>query len=249
MFSLKTSSKNKKLIIFVLVAFLAIQNFAMIEIYKLNFPYAYDMTSLTIFVDYMNSDGDYTANEFFDELLANQNSRGIIFPKLIVSPYYLISNFDSGNIFYFLWIILSFTLLMHFLIIKKINPKLYWTLIPIAAFLYSPLINNNYWNYSHIIMLLPGFSIVAVIYLLSKKLTTKTTIGAVGLSLVATFSIPLALPIWIAGSFVMLRTFIKNKISSLKFVLLYFSWFVDRVCLLHYWFYVLCVRILLCNLL
>ena len=105
------SSKNQNRIIFFFVAFLAIQGFSLIEIYKINYPYAYDMTSMTIFIDYMYADGDYTIQEFFDELLTETNSRGIIFPKLVVLPNYILNNFDSGNIFYLNWIIISLTLI------------------------------------------------------------------------------------------------------------------------------------------
>ena len=112
MINYKLSSKSQNRIIFFFVAFLAIQGFSLVEIYKINYPYAYDMTSMTVFIDYMYADGDYTIQEFFDELLADTNSRGIIFPKLVVSPNYILNNFDSGNIFYLNWIIISLTLTM-----------------------------------------------------------------------------------------------------------------------------------------
>ena len=156
------------------VAFLAIQGFSLIEIYKINYPYAYDMTSMTIFIDYMYADGDYTIQEFFDELLTETNSRGIIFPKLVVSPNYILNNFDSGNIFYLNWIIISLTLTMFFLILRNNNPKLYWTLIPISAFLFSPLINNNYWNYTITIWYLAGFCTVSAVYFLNKIILSET---------------------------------------------------------------------------
>ena len=223
MINYKLSSKSQNRIIFFFVAFLAIQGFSLIEIYKINYPYAYDMTSMTIFIDYMYADGDYTIQEFFDELLTDTNSRGIIFPKLVVSPNYILNNFDSGNIFYLNWIIISLTLTMFFLILRNNNPKLYWTLIPISAFLFSPLINNNYWNYTITIWYLAGFCTVSAVYFLNKNHTIRNTIGVIIFSIIATYSIPLGLPVWIIGSLTMFRSYIHKKIWTRKIPIIYFS--------------------------
>ena len=223
MINYKFSSKSQNRIIFFFVAFLAIQGFSLVEIYKINYPYAYDMTSMTIFIDYMYADGDYTIQEFFDELLTETNSRGIIFPKLVVSPNYILNNFDSGNIFYLNWIIISLTLMMFFLILRNNNPKLYWTLIPISAFLFSPLINNNYWNYTITIWYLAGFCTVSAVYFLSKNHTIRNIIGVIIFSIIATYSIPLGLPVWIIGSLTMFRSYIHKKIWARKIPIIYFS--------------------------
>ena len=223
MINYKLSSKSQNRIIFFFVAFLAIQGFSLVEIYKINYPYAYDMTSMTLFIDYMYADGDYTIQEFFDELLADTNSRGIIFPKLVVSPNYILNNFDSGNIFYLNWIIISLTLTMFFLILRNNNPKLYWTLIPISAFLFSPLINNNYWNYTITIWYLAGFCTVSAVYFLNKNHTIRNTIGVIIFSIIATYSIPLGLPVWIIGSLTMFRSYIHKKIWARKIPIIYFS--------------------------
>ena len=223
MINFKISIKKQNTIIFLFVAFLAIQGFALIEIYKINFPYAYDTTSMRIFIDYMYADGDYTVQELFDELLSDTNSRGIIFPKLIVMPNYLLNNFDSGNIFYLNWILISLTLMMIFLTIRNKNPKLYWTLIPISAFLFSPLVNNNYFNYTITIWYLAGFCVVTVVYFLSKNHTIRNTVGVIIFSIIATYSIPLALPVWIIGSLTMFRSYIRKKIWAQKIPIIYFS--------------------------
>jgi len=215
--------KKQNTIIFLFVAFLAIQGFSLIEIYKINFPYVYDTTSMSIFIDYMYADGDYTIQEFFDELLSDTNSRAIIFPKLIVTPNYLLNNFDSGNIFYLNWILISLTLLMIFLTIRNNNPKLYWTLIPISAFLFSPLVNNNYFNYTITIWYLTGFCVVAVVYFLSKNHTIRNIIGVIIFSIIATYSIPLGLPVWIIGSLTMFRSYIHKKIWAKKIPIIYFN--------------------------
>ncbi len=223
MINFKISPKKQNRIIFLFVAFLAIQGFSLIEIYKINFPYVYDTTSMSIFIDYMYADDDYTIQEFFDELLSDTNSRAIIFPKLIVIPNYLLNNFDSGNIFYLNWILISLTLTMIFLTIRNNNPKLYWTLIPISAFLFSPLVNSNYFNYTITIWYLTGFCVVTVVYFLSKNHTIRNIIGVIVFSIIATYSIPLGLPVWIIGSLTMFRSYIHKKIWTQKIPIIYFS--------------------------
>ena len=215
--------KKQNTIIFLFVAFLAIQSFSLIEIYKINFPYAYDMTSMTIFLDYMYATDDYTIQQFFDVVLSETNNRGIVLPKLIVTPNYLLNNFDSGNIFYLNWIIVSLTLAMIFFTIRNNNKKLYWTLIPISAFLFSPLVNSNYWNYTMLIWYLAGFCAVSVVYFITKKRTISNTLYIIAFSIIATYSIPMGLTVWIIGSLTMFKTFLRKKTLTKKPLLIYFA--------------------------
>ena len=217
------SLKKQNIIIFLFVAFLAIQAFSLIEIYKINFPYAFDMTSMTIFLDYMYATEDYTIQQFFDVVLSETNSRGIVLPKLIVTPNYLLNNFDSGNIFYLNWIIVSLTLAMIFFTIRNNNKKLYWTLIPISAFLFSPLVNSNYWNYTMLIWYLAGFCAVSVVYFITKKRTISNTLYVIAFSIIATYSIPMGLTVWIIGSLTMFKTFLRKKTLTKKPLLIYFA--------------------------
>ena len=217
------SLEKQNIIIFLFVAFLAIQGFSLIEIYKINFPYAFDMTSMTIFLDYMYATEDYTIQQFFDVVSSETNSRGIVLPKLIVTPNYLLNNFDSGNIFYLNWIIVSLTLTMIFFTIRNNNKKLYWTLIPISAFLFSPMINSNYWNYTMLIWYLAGFCVVSVVYLITKKRTISNTLYIIAFSIIATYSIPMGLTVWIIGSLTMFKTLLRKKSLTKKPLLIYFA--------------------------
>ena len=217
------SLEKQNIIIFLFVAFLAIQGFSLIEIYKINFPYAFDMTSMTIFLDYMYATEDYTIQQFFDVVLTETNSRGIVLPKLIVTPNYLLNNFDSGNIFYLNWVIVSLTLTMIFFTIRNNNKKLYWTLIPISAFLFSPMINSNYWNYTMLIWYLAGFCVVSVVYLITKKRTISNTLYIIAFSIIATYSIPMGLTVWIIGSLAMFKTLLRKKSLTKKPLLIYFA--------------------------
>ena len=228
-------------IIFLLVSFFVLQSLYMITLYNVNFPYAYDITSMNYLVGSLipgeSFKGeilpgeDSLTNIFFHELFADTNSRGIIFPKLTVLPNYILNNFDSSNLFYFSWIVLSLTLFMFFLIIRRINEKLYWILVPISAILFSPLVNSNYWNYSTLIWTLPALGIVSSVYLLNKKQNFKNITGIILLSIFVTYSIPTALTIWLVGSFTIIRKIFQKKISPYKIPIVYFlSMLIIGIC-------------------
>ena len=97
-------------IILLLVSFFALQSLYMIASYNVNFPYAYDMTSMNYLVGNFIPGESFRGNIlpgedsltdiFFYELFADTNSRGIIFPKLIVLPNYILNSFDSSNLFW-----------------------------------------------------------------------------------------------------------------------------------------------------
>jgi len=220
-FNKKFAIQKQSIAVFVLTSFIAFQALYLTEIYKINYPYAYDMTSLNVYIDYFKTGEDYPVR-IIEKLLSDTNSRAIIAPKLLVAPNYLLNNFDSGNIFYMNWIILVLTLFIIFLIIRDQNKKLYWTLIPISAFIFSPLINNNYWNYSILIWYLPALCIVTAIYLLNKKQSLKNIIGIIMLSLIATYSIPVGLTVWIAGSVSILKKYVGKNITT-QILIIYFS--------------------------
>jgi|TARA_B100001750_G_C15518686_1_gene609560 hypothetical protein len=207
---------NNKIIFFI-VSLLGLQSLYFNHIYKINFPYAFDMTSLTYLYDYLMTD-----NFPIESLLTENNSRGIIFPKLLVLPNYLLNNFDSGNLFYLQWIILSLTLFMIFLIIRRNNKSLYWTLIPISAFIFSPLTNSNYWTYSILVNYLPALCIASIIYVLDKKFNLKTTTIGIFLSIVSIFSIPTGVIAWLLGSILLLKSTIQKNLLQKKLLPLWF---------------------------
>jgi hypothetical protein len=214
--------KKSDICVLILTAFFALQALYLTEIYNINYPYAYDMTSLYIFLDYFETD-DHSFTKFIERLLTDTNSRAIVFPKLVVTPNYLLNNFDSGNIFYMNWIILILTLVVIFLILRNHNKELYWTLIPISAFIFSPLINNNYWNYTILIWYLPALCIVTIIYFLSRKQNLKNTVMVLLFSSIATYSIPLGLTAWIIGSTTILKRSFHRNITDWKIPIIYFS--------------------------
>jgi len=220
----KISINKQNIIIFSLVLFFALHFLYFTEVYMINFPYAYDTTSLRIFINESEFLGEnFTIMNYIENLFTDTNGRAIIFPKLLVLPNYLLNNFDSTNIFYLNFVILATTLLTIFLMLRENSKKLYWTLIPISALIFSPLIDANYWNYTILIWYLPALCIVASIYFLNKKHNFKNITIVLLLSIVSTYSIPLGLVIWASGTTVMLKKYIRKSIWKQKIPIFYFS--------------------------
>jgi len=218
------SINKQNILIFSLVLFFALHFLYFTDVYMINFPYMYDTTSMRIMINESEFLGEnFTIMTYIENLLEDTNSRGIIFPKLLVLPNYLLNNFDSSNIFYLNFVILSLTLLTIFLMLKENTKKLYWTLIPISALIFSPLINNNYWNYTILIWYLPALCIIGSIYFLNKKHNFKNIGIVLLLSIVSTYSIPLGLVVWIPGIIVMLKQYPQKNIFKHKIPILYFS--------------------------
>ena len=220
----KISINKQNIIIFSLILFFALHFLYFTVVYMINFPYAYDTTSMRILINESEVLGEnFTIMNFIENLLTDTNSRGIIFPKLLVMPNYLLNNFDSTNIFYLNFVILATTLLTIFFMLRENSKKLYWTLIPISALIFSPLINSNYWNYTILIWNLPALCIIASIYFLNKKHNFKNISIVLLLSIISSYSIPLGLAIWIPGITVMLKKYIQKNIWKQKIPIFYFS--------------------------
>jgi len=90
-FKNKFAIQRGNIAVFVLASFIAFQALYLTETYKINFPYAYDMTSLTIYIDYFEANDD-SSIKFIERLFTETNSRAIIAPKLLVAPNYLLNH-------------------------------------------------------------------------------------------------------------------------------------------------------------
>ncbi len=127
-------------------------------------PYTIDWMGVTYLFDYV------TTGVFpYEGLLGIEADHFIIFPRLLVLPNLLLNSFDFGNMLYLQWGIMSLSVFTAYLIIRRSESRLYWVLIPIAAFVYSPLANSNYWAFIMLIWFLPSLGIFSVIWLLTNK--------------------------------------------------------------------------------
>jgi hypothetical protein len=195
------ADKYKKAVIFSLVAILALQLLYFTAIYKLNFPYSVDWLGIAYFHEYL------TTGVFpYEKIFTAYSGHYLIFPRILVLPNLLFNSYDVGNLYFLQWGLLSLTLFFIYLLVKRTDKKLYWTLIPISAFIFSPLPNSNYWAFAILLWLLPPLGVVLVTYLLDKKhLNIKLLLSAISIAIVTTFSSIIGIVVWLPGIISLIR--------------------------------------------
>ena len=214
------SEKNQlrnKLIIFSSVAILASHNLIFLNNFKINLPFAADWTDVFSPVFLFITEGNFT---FF----VNKVSHIIFFPKLVSYPNFFFNSFDVGNLFYLQWIIMSLTIFVLYLLIKQTDKKLFWTLIPISAFVYNPLTTSAYWSLAILGWIFQMLGITATIYFLNKKsISLQTFSGGVSAAIFSTFSILIGVTSWISGLLMLFQNSSKKKISNKKWIVLWIA--------------------------
>jgi len=193
---------NKNKIIFILVSIFSIQSLYFVIKYKINYPYSVDHLSTSYLFDYLQG-GEFP----LEQLLSPHNGHYLIFPRLIALPNLLFNSFDVGNFFILQWILLSLTLFVIYLLLRKTDKKLIWLLIPISAFIYSPLaITSNLWAFVMLLWLIPPLCVMSVIYLVDKpKMHVKIFAGAISLALISTFSSIIGIVVWLPGLILLIK--------------------------------------------
>ena len=209
--------KKKNLIIFTLVSFIALQNLIFQITFRLNFPYSVDFTD--IFTPMFNF---IVKNEF--SFFINKGLHVMFFPKLISFPNLYLNSFDVVNLTYVYWIVISLTVFIMYLIIKQTDKKLIWTLIPIAAFLYSPLTSSGYFMLSMLPWYFPMLGITLIIYLFNRNTTnSKIFASSTSLAIFSTFSILLGVVSWIAGLVMLFKLNSQKQLENKKWILLWIT--------------------------
>ena len=188
---------RNKIIILALVGFFASQKFYFKTLYQINFPYGIDFS---LGIDYVYT---YVKTGVFpfDEFIApfSLTVHQVIFQRLITFPNVFFNAFDVANLVYLHWGLESVALFLIFLLLKRTNPKLYWLLIPISAFIYSPLQDSGNHLFGMIMWLLPPVSIIGIIYLLDKKPSLKLLSLSICLAIASTFSTIIGIVAWLVG--------------------------------------------------
>ena len=188
---------RNKIIILALVGFFASQKFYFKTLYQINFPYGIDFSLGIDYVYTYVKTGVFPFDEFIAPFSVSVHQ--LIFQRLITFPNVFFNAFDVANFVYLHWGLESVALFLIFLLLKRTNPKLYWLLIPISAFIYSPLQDSGNHLIGMIMWLLPPVSIIGIIYLLDKKPSLKLLSSSICLAIVSTFSTIIGIVAWLVG--------------------------------------------------
>ena len=207
-------TKNiKNIIIFLAASFFSIHTLVYILQFRLNFPFGDDGHTYSFAYEYLST-GSWNGLFGITEI-SDYASHLIYSLKLLALPNLIYNSFDVVNFYYLQWIIMSLTLLVLFLILKKTDNRLYWVLIPISAFIYCPIYNTGYWIFSSIMWLMVTFCIVLTVYLLNKeKITNSIFLSSVSIAIFSTFFSLIGIIAWLAGLICLVKRNNEGKIRK-----------------------------------
>ena len=207
------SSKKFNAIIISSVSIFAVQNLLFLITFEINFPYSVDFSDQFIPVFNFLTTGEFT-------LFLNKGVHIIFFPKLISIPVLYLTNFDITILYYLQWIVVSFSVYIFYLILKQTDKKIIWTIIPISAFLYSPLSSSGYWALSLLPWLFAMLGIILTIYILNiKKIKPLTFLLALIFSIFSTLSIVVGVTTWISGLLLTIKNSHNSKFYNKKWII------------------------------
>ena len=222
--------KKNNLVIFSIVSFLAIHNLLFLYSFEINFPYSIDFADEFNSIFYFITEGK---EGFFD----NKGVHIMFFPKLIAYPFLYLNNFDVTNLYYLQWVVISASLYVFYLILKQTDRKLLWTIIPISAFLYSPLTSSGYWAIALLSWLFPMLGISLTVYLLNrKKLNPLSFGGGIFFTIFSTLSIVVGIVSWVAGLITIFKNSSKTKIQDKKWI---FVWIISTTIIGIFYYYLI----------
>jgi len=198
---IKKFDEHKSIIILISVACFALFNLIFTMQYSFNFPYSMDYLGIVYLEDYIIN-GVFP----FEKLTESYNGHFLITPRLVVLPNLLLNSYDFENLYYLQWIFMSLALFFIFLLLKRTDKRLYWILIPISAFIFSPLQTSGYWGFAILLWLIPPSGVILVIYLLGKtKIDFKIFSAATAIAIATTFSSIIGIVVWLPGIISLIR--------------------------------------------
>ncbi len=202
-------SNNKKILYFIGVLFFSIHTLYYIIHFRLNFPHGDDFYIIPFSYEFART-GNFPINEF----LSPASSHLVFSLKLITLPNLLLNSFDLVNLYYFQWILMSITLFVLFLLIRRTDKRLYWTLIPISATVYCPIFITGYFVFSTIMWLSISLGVVSVVYFLTNSVVKSSQFfAAISMATFSTFFNLMGTVTWLIG---IIRFFKKENNSYLQ---------------------------------
>lgn len=210
-------NKRNDSIIFFLVSLFAFHGFYFIHVFAVNTIVGDEFNFLPFVKSFVNG-GEFWKEEFF----LQYDLHRLIIPNFIILISVFFTKWNTIYLMYFGWILISFSTVFIFLMIKKTFPQVSWIIIPIAAILYSPIHYGTFlWalpNTSYLLILC-GFT--GSIYFLNKVQDTKLFIfPAIFFAIIAMFSSFTGMIIWAVGILSLLNF---NKFGKYPLLIWIFS--------------------------
>ena len=178
-----------------------------------------------------------TLNSFFNgdpswiyQIFVQHNEHRIFFPNLIFLANSILTSWNLVIEMYLGWILVGITLIPIYLLLKNLDSKFTWLMLPVAVIMYSPLQWENFlWGFE-ITWFLMLATFVWSLYFLNNGSSGKTILCAIGLSVISSFSLILGLLIWPIG-------LISIAFNKEKRRLRFFAWVCSSLLVFSIYFY------------
>jgi len=211
--SIVKNLQNKKLqnkLIFLGILFFALHALYFISIFNVNIPIT-DEWGWVPFAQMVLEGEPFWE---FDEFII-YNAHGVIFPNLVFVSSIIFSAWNFTYLMYFGWVLLSISVFVTFLILKKTFPQILWIMIPISAIMYSPMQYENFlWGFASVQLFMISATVFLSIYFLNKINSNRFFIfPAICCGIISSFSGATGLAIWFIGFYSILSQFKWRKSS------------------------------------
>jgi len=201
-----TIKNHQNLTIFLLISIFALHELFFLITYNINFPHAEDFWHIVYIYKYI-----ITGNLSYNDFISSFNGHIPLFPKLITFPYFYFNSFEIGNLYYLQWVIMSLSLYFIYLLLKKTNKTLFWTLVPISAFVFSPLLTHGYYIIGTLQWQIPSLCTIILTYLFTKNINFKIFVAAISLAILSTFTLIIGVVTWLPPLVWLIFKFTKTR--------------------------------------
>jgi len=207
---LKNSSYQKKIIL-IGTSFFALHALYFIHSFGVNIPITDEWAWVTFAQMVLSGEPFWEFPQFII-----YNGHGLIITNLIFLLSIVFSAWNFIYLMYFGWVLVSISVFVTFLIVKKTFPQTLWIMIPISAIMYSPIQYENFlWGFASVQLFMISATVFLSIYFLNKINSNRFFIlPAICCGIISSFSGVTGIGIWFLGFYSILLQ-VRWKKSSL----------------------------------
>lgn len=199
---------NKKLI-FYFVAALAIQQLVMIILYGNNW-------SVELILGLPITSGYFVDNNYPYEMIFKESDSHLhIFSRIPFLLSFFFDNFNTKTLLYFGWALFSTSIYFFYAILKRIDERAVWILVPISAFVYNPIqYFTVLWAHAFFVYGIPFLTTILMAYFLNKTiLDKKSYLISLFIGTIAAFSHISGIIVLLSGLLPLVYKKEKNKLA------------------------------------
>ncbi len=206
---------NKKIIIFSGVSIFAIQSLISMIFVSVNFPISDDWPAVFAGLYFQQNNPSW-----IDAILSGGGEHFLYFYRLVMMGGFLLNSFNVQQFMFLNWGFLSISTGIFYCLLKKIDVRLTWLIVPLSAFVFSPkMVSTDLTASIGLIWIGTFFFLVSIVGILSKQKLSKFWFAlAICLSVIATFTSALGLLSWIIGTLFLIHRYKENKKNLLVWI-------------------------------